>query len=78
LLPAQDLLVLGPKIFRDLQLPGWVLEQEFLLKGFVKDGLQIRSRLIDPILRVLFRQSVHMRLQHEFVERIKRMVAELG
>src|SRR5260370_41369601 len=52
LLPTQNLLVLRSKIFRDLQFTGRVFDQELVLDSFVEDGLQIRSRLLDPVLRV--------------------------
>src|SRR5271157_1985874 len=39
LLPGKHPLVLGPKILWNLQLPGRISHQEFLLDGFVEDGL---------------------------------------
>jgi len=46
LFPAQNLLVLRSKIFRDLQLAGRVFDQELLLDGFVEDGLHLGYRLL--------------------------------
>jgi len=77
LLPGQNLLVLGPKVLGGPQLARRVFDQEFVLDGLVKDGLEIRSCLLDPVLRVPRRQTAHMRLQHESVERIERQIAEL-
>ena len=43
-----------------------------------KMDLQIGARLLDPVLRVPLRQIVHMRLQHESVDRFKRVLSELA
>lgn len=62
LIPGQNLFVLWPEIFRDLQLSSWIFDQELLLDHFVKDGLEVGTRLFDSVLRIRASQAIDMRL----------------
>src|SRR5258707_859981 len=77
LLRRQDLFVLRPEIFRNLQRPGRVLDEELLLDCFVEHGLEIRACLLHPILAVGLCQMVHMRLELKLVDRLHWVRAEL-
>jgi len=61
-----------PKIFRDLQLPGRILDQELLLDHFIECRLEIGARLFDSVLRVRADQVIHVLLQLRLVVRLDR------
>jgi hypothetical protein len=69
LLPSQNLFILWPKVLRNLQRPGWILDEKLLLDCFIEDGLEVRACLLDPILAIRLRQVVDMRLQFKLVDR---------
>ncbi|MEZ2346703.1 hypothetical protein [Terriglobus sp. RCC_193] len=77
MIPVQNLLVLGPEILGNLQLPARVLHQELLLDGLIEDRSQVRAGLFYPVLVVAIRELIDMRLQHESVDGFERENPEL-